>query len=184
MSTTTFDHLAINHMTTAISEEMNPAPSKSRKLCDTLFMGGPVPDEHDQHQLAQLGLKKNWKIVYPSFDPADAARGPTTFHVVVTDGLTETLVLQDGRLWKNDRRSPAMLVFAHLGITVRVSAKGRLMVGPMKPRHHDHGYELALQSVSARAAREPGRAAVLSSVGRLPTVIDIRTMKLMFDNAE
>lgn len=180
----TFDHFTMNHMITAISQEMSPATGKPRTQCDTLFIGGPVPDDHDQHQLAKLGLNKNWKIVYPSFDPADASRGPLTFHVVVTDGLTETMVLQDGRLWKADRRSPAMLVFAELGIIVRLSAKGRLMVGPMRKGHHDHGYELALETVGARAAREPGKAPVMSSVDRLPTVFDITTMQLMFENAE
>lgn len=182
--TTTFDHFTMNHMITAISQEMNPRAHKSRSNCDTLFIGGPVPDDHDQHQLAMLGLNKNWKIVYPSFDPADASRGPVTFHVVVTDGLAETLVLQDGRLWKNDRGSAAVLVFAELGMIVRVTAKGRLMVGPMKPRHHDHGYELALEAVGARASRQPGTAPVMSSVGRMPTVFDIQTLQLMFENAD
>ncbi len=181
---TVFDQHAMNHMITAISHEMSAPTRKRRPECDTLFIGGPVPSDRDQHELAQFGLRKNWKIVYPSFDAADPLRGPVTYHVVVTDGLTETMVLKDGRLWKKDRRSQAVIVFAELGITIKVSSKGRLVVRGMAGRYHDHGYDLALDAVTKRAAREPGHIPVVSTIGMLPTVLDIHTMNQVFANAE
>ncbi|WP_394654058.1 hypothetical protein [uncultured Sphingomonas sp.] len=181
---TGFDQFSMNHMITAISHEMAGPARKPRPECDTLFIGGPLPSDLEQHQLTQFGLRKNWKVVYPSFDPGDPARGPVSYHVVVTDGLTETMLLKDGRLWKKDRQSRAILVFADLGITIRISSRGHLVVRGMSGRHHDHGYELALEAITTRAAREPGQAPVLSSIGRLPTVLDIRTMNLIFANAE
>ena len=181
---TAFDTTSMNHMITAICHEMRGASRKTHPDCDTLFIGGPPPSDRDQHALAQFGLSKNWKVVYPSFDPADPMRGPVGCYVVVTDGLTETVILTDGRLWKNDRRSMTVIVFAELGITVRVSSKGRLVVRGMVGRYHDHGYDLALEGVATRAARRPGHSTVISSIGQLPTVCDIRTMSQMFDNAE
>lgn len=181
---TAFDTTIMNHMVTAVSHEMRGPSRKTHPECDTLFIGGPPPSEIDQHALAQFGLSKNWKVVYPSFDPADPLAGPVACHVVVTDGLTETRVLKDGRLWKNDRRSMTMILFAELGITIRISSKGRLVVRGMVGRYHDHGYDLALEGIATRAARRPGHVAVISSIGQLPTVLDIRTMNQMFENAE
>jgi len=181
---TTCDYRRINHMITAIGHEMNLRTRKPRIECDALFIGGPVPCDTDQEELAQFGLRKNWKIIYSSFDPADVLRGPVAFHVVVTDGLTETMVLQDGRLWKRDARCSAILVFAHLGLTVSVGSKGRLLARPLARPCHEDGYDLAIQSVTARAAREPGHIPVVSTIGRLPTVLDIRTMNHAFANAE
>lgn len=40
-----------------------------------------------------------------------------------------------------------------------------------------------MQSVTARAAREPGHIPVVSSIGRLPAVLDIRTINQAFANA-
>jgi hypothetical protein len=180
---TASDQHAMNHMITAISHEMSAPTRKPRPECDTLFIGGPVPSDRDQHELAQFGLRKNWKIVYPSFD-ADPARGPVAYHVVVTDGLTETMILRDGRLWKNDRRSKAIIVFAEFGLVIKVSSKGRLVARGMAGRYHDHGYDLALEAVTTRAARKPGHIPVVSTIGMLPTVLDIHTMNQVFANAE
>jgi hypothetical protein len=180
----TFDCHHINHMITAIGQEMHLRARELHTKGDALFIGGLMPDDADQAELAQFGLRKNWKIIYAAFHPADVLRGPIAFHVVVTDGLTETMVLQDGRLWKKDARCPAILVFAHLGLTVRVGSKGRLLARALTRPCHDHGYDLAIQSVMARAAREPGHIPVISTIGRLPTVLDIRTMNHAFANAE
>jgi hypothetical protein len=175
-----FDHHTMNHMVTAISQEMNLCAAEPRAECDALFIGGPVPLEDNQVELAQFGLRKNWKIVYPSFDLADVRRGPTSFHVVVTDGLTETMVLQEGRLWKKDATTAAILLFSLCGIVVRISSKGRLLVEPLRRAYHDHGYDLAMRAVTARAARAPGHIPILSTIGNLPTVLDIRTMNHAF----
>jgi hypothetical protein len=180
---TDFDHHGINHMITAISQEMDRGAGKSREDCDTLFIGGPVPSDLNQKELGSFGLRKNWQLIYPSFDTADTSRGPKTFHVVVTDGLAEYFVLQDGRLWKNDRRSQAVLVFNDAGVVVRITGRGRLHVGAAKKRFHDHGYDIALEAVTARAVREPGHIPVFSTIGSLPTVLDITTMNQVFANA-
>ena len=179
-----FDTESINHMVTAISHEMCKPGSKPSPQADTLFIGGPLPSDDEQTALAKFGLSKNWKVVYPAFDPADAMRGPVTFHVVVTDGLTESLVVQHGRLWKRDRKTPAILVFADAGLIIKVNSKGRLFVRAMTDRHHDHGYDLALKAVTERAGRQRGGVAVMTSIGMLPTVTDITTMNLMFASAE
>lgn len=178
------DQHAINHMITAISREMTPQRRARHAESDTIFMGGPPPSDADQNELAMFGLRKNYKIIFPSFDPADATVGPLGYHVVVTDGLTQTVILSGGRLWKRDRRSDAVLLFPDLQAVVKLSAKGRLVVRAMSGQYHDHGYELASASIIAGAERKLGHIPVVSSVGNLVTVFDLKTVGEMAAAAE
>ena len=182
--TNAFDQYAINHMIVAVNREMTPLGNKRHAEADTIFIGGGLPSEHDQNALAHFGLSKNYRIVFLSFDPAAPLAGPTGIHTVVTDGLTESIVLQRGRLWKRDRRSAAILLFPEAQIAARLSTKGRLLVGPMATQYHDHGYDLALESIIALAGRQPGCMPVVSSIGSMLTVLDIQTMQHAFENAE
>jgi hypothetical protein len=128
-----------------------------------LFFGGTQPSLIEQDELGKFGFGKNYKIVHASFDLADVARGPLGFHVVVTDGLTQAIVLQDGQLWKRDRRSQAVLVFPKTHAVVWLSSKGRLVVLEMSGQHHDHGYDIAREAILARADRKPGPMPVVSA---------------------
>lgn len=94
--TITFDEHAINDMTVAIRREMTPQGADRLPDSDTLFMGGTPPSDTDEHELGLFGQRKSYRIVFPSFDPAKPAGGPTAFHVVVTDGVAETIVLSGG----------------------------------------------------------------------------------------
>jgi len=182
--TIALDQHAINHMTTAISQEMNPQRGRSQPYADTLFMGGPLPSETDATQLGIFGQQKNWKIIFPSFDPADALAGPISFHAVVTDGIAQTIVLSGGLLWKENRRSPAVLLFPGHRIIVKLSAKGRLLIRPLRGQYHDHGYELARAAVCSRAAENPGTVPVVAGVGSLTTVMDIKAVSAMLAAGE
>jgi hypothetical protein len=151
---------------------------------DTLFIGGPQPTDRDREALAHFGLNKNYRIIFPEFDPADAEAGPIGFHAVVTDGLTQSIVVANGRLWKRDRTSPAVLLFAEQGVLIRMSGKGRLMIKAMRGQYHDHGFELAREAVSGRASRKPGRIPVIAPIGGMIMVLDIRAVRDSFANAE
>lgn len=174
-----FDQHAINHMTVAIRQEMSPG-GRPHPEGDTLFMGGARPSNGDAGALARFGLNKNWKIVFPSFDTADPAAGPIGFHVVVTDGETQSIVLSGGRLWKRNHDSAAVLLFRKKKVLVSLDAGGRLNVGAMRGRFDDRGYALALEAVKARAMGEPGRGAVVAPIGALITVMDMVACSEMF----
>ena len=178
--TTTFDQHAINDMTVAIHREMTPQGRDQHADRDVLFMGGQRPSNTDQDALARFGLNKNYNMIFPSFDPGDPAAGPVAFHAVITDGLEQSFVLSGGRLWKRDRRSPAVLLFPGIQAVVKLSSKSRLTVLEMKGQLHDHGYELALEAVRARASRKPGRAPVVSPIGGMLTVLDITRLSATF----
>lgn len=182
--TTDFDTVAINHMTVAISKEMSRTPARRHADFNTLFLGGGHATERDLEALADFGLRKNWQVIYPVFDPANATAGPVNFHVVATDGMTEAFYGMNGRLWKRDRRCPAILVFADADLVVRLNGKGQLVAEPMKGRYHDHGYELASEAIAVRAARKPGKAPVVGPIGSLMTVQDIDLLVAAFDAAE
>lgn len=175
-----FDQLGINEMTVAIGHEMTPDAGRRHALADTLFIGGTLPSAAGQNDLANFGLSKNWKVIFPSFDPAAPKAGPVGFHAVITDGLTQSIVLQDGRLWKRDRRSPAILLFPSTGAKLRINAKGRLVVSKMAEWYPELGYDFALQAVLARAARKPGNIPVVSTIGGIMAVIDMQSMQSMF----
>ena len=170
-----FDTHAINHMAVAVQREMTPKRSGGQPETDTLFMGGGTPSPADEIELGLFGQSKNYKIVFSSFEPSNVAQGPIGFRAVVTDGIAETLILINGRLWKRDRRSPAVLLFPDAGVLIKMSAKGRLMARPMGGNHHDEGYELALSSVRERAARAPGHIPILAPIGSMPIVLDMRS---------
>lgn len=181
--TKAFDQFAINHMTTAIGIEMSTSGRGPHPESDTLFIGGTPPSDADEIALGRFGHSKNYKIVYPSFAMDDIASGPVAFHVVVTDGVTECFVLQNGRLWKRDRRSPAVLIFAAIGATISLSAKGQLAVRQTRGITHEHGFEFAREAVAARAASKPGRVPVISPIGGLITVLDMQAFAETFDKA-
>lgn len=180
---TEFDQHAINHMVVAINREMTPLGNKRHADADTMFMGGGYPTESEQSALGRFGFRKNWNIVFLSFDPANPTAGPIGIHTVVTDGRTQAHVLQRGRLWKKDRRSAAILLFPETRIAVRLNSKGRLVVGAMTSHYHDHGYDLALESVVALAKCKPGRVPVIGPIGSMVTVQDITTMQHALENA-
>lgn len=182
--TTAFDQHAINHMIVAINREMTPLGNKRHADADTMFVGGGYPSEAEQMALGRFGLNTNWNIVFLSFDLANPGTGPIGIHTVVTDGLTQSFVLQRGRLWKKDHRTAAILLFPESQTAVRLNSKGRLVIGAMAGQYHDHGYDLALDSVIARAERKPGRVPVVSPIGSMVTVQDITTMQHAFENAE
>lgn len=178
-----FDQHAINHMVAAIQREMTPKGGRDTER-DTLFFGGGRPSEAEQDELGMFGLRKNCNIVHASFNLTGVARGPAAFHVVVTDGLTQSVVLRNGRLWKRDRRSQAVLVFPDTRAVVKLSSKGRMVVREMTGRHHDHGYDLAGDAVLVRSGRKPGHVPVVSPIGSLMTVLDIRALNKMLEMAE
>lgn len=183
--TIAFDQHGINDMTVAISREMSPQGSQRARETDTLFMGGPLPTDEQRNDLAGFGLRKNYNVVFPTFDVADSRSGPTGFHAVVTDGIAESFILSGGRLWKRDRRSPAVLLFPGANALIRMSGKGRLVVRDMKGRYHDHGHELAREAVLARAAARPGHIPVVTTIGAasLPTVLDMKAFAATFEVA-
>lgn len=178
--TFSFDQHGINHMITAISREMTPKGRRSSADVDTLFMGGLLPSEADETALGHFGLRKNYKIIFASFDPANVTGGPVEFHAVITDGLTQAMTLSKGGLWKRDPRSAAILLFPDVEAIVKISSKGRSVFRDMSGRYHDHGFDLARQAVIARAAGEPGKVPVVSSIGTMLTVVDIETVAHCF----
>ena len=179
-----FDQHSINHMIVAINREMIPLGNKRHADADTIFMGGSPPTDADQKALAQFGLNKNYKVVFLSFDPKNVNAGPVGIHAVITDGVTEAAVLQNGRLWKKDRRSAAILLFPEFRAALRLNLKGQLIINDMADQYHDHGYDLALAAISDRAGRRPGRTPVVSTIGSMVTVLDMQTMANSFANAE
>lgn len=175
---------AMNHMIVAINREMTPLSNKRHADANTMFMGGGYPTDYDQIALGRMGFDKNWNIVFISFDLTDPEAGPIGIHTVVTDGQTLAHVLQRGRLWKKDRHSAAILLFPESQIAVRLNTKGCLVLDAMSGQYHDHGYDLALESVVTVAKRKPGRVPVVGPIGSMMTVQDITTLQHAFENAE
>lgn len=170
---TKLDQHAVNHATVALRQEMTPSNGMRHRDLDTLFLGGPRTTEMDRTALAKFGLDKNYKLIVASFDAADAERGPTGYDVVVTDGQTQSTALTGGRLWKRDRRTPAVLIFpSGGGIAVKMSAKGRILIRKARGRLEDRGFELAREAVTARTAARPGKAPVVSPIGTYTAVLD------------
>lgn len=174
-----FDHVSINHATVALCREMTPDGRARHPDADTVFFGGPNLSDAERSELADFGMKKNYQMIFASFDPSNPDAGPVAFHAVVTDGVRQSYALANGRLWKRERRSSAELIFAEIDAIVKLSAKGRLVVREMKGPYHDHGYDLARDAVLARAARKPGRVPVVAPIGSIITVTDITTVQGM-----
>ncbi len=171
---------AVNHMITALQIGMSPTSDLHNAETDVLFMGGGVLSEIDERTLAGFGLRKNYNIIYATCETLDARPAPSTYHAVITDGQTQAYILSNGRLWKRDRKSASLLVFADTQAVIKISRKGRIVVTPMAGRYHDHGYDLAHTDVAARTAREPGHAPVVAPVGNITTVMDAKAFVAMF----
>lgn len=184
--TNAIDQYTMNHMIVALSGEMTPRGAKpnAKVDADTVFIGGARPTEADRASLARFCLDKNYKVIFPSFDLDNPRAGPVGFHVVVTDGLTRVTTLQDGRLWKRDRRSRAILIFAEIGAVVKLNSNGQMVVREMHGQFHDHGYELALDAVRVRASKQPGTMPIVSMIGNMLAILDIKTMSYAHAVAE
>lgn len=180
------DQYTMNHMIVALGGEMTPLGAKpdTNVDADTLFIGGARLTDADQASLARFGLDKNYKVIFPTFELDDPHAGPVGFHVVVTDGLTRVTTLRDGRLWKRDRRTPAVLVFPEIGAVVKLNVKGQMVVHDMQGQFHDHGYDLALSAVRARASKRPGTLPIVSTIGSMLAVLDAATMSYAHTVAE
>ncbi|VVS97924.1 hypothetical protein SPHINGO391_210015 [Sphingomonas aurantiaca] len=180
----TFDSNGINDVTVAIRHEMTPRSLGGRSDVDTIFLGGPPPSEADEKELAKFGLNKNYQMVFASFDPSKPHDGPCGFHAVLTDGLKQALAIPNGRLWKRDRQSAAVLLFPALNAMLKINSKGRAIFKDMVGDFPESGDELARTAVLARAARNPGKAPVVSPIGALVTVLDFDTLATTFEQAE
>lgn len=167
----------INHMLVALAHEMSPQGHGRPHETDTLFVGGLTPTEGDQRALGEFALSKNYRMIHASFELGNPDAGPTGFHAILTDGVTEAIIIGNGRLWKRDRRSPSVLVFAEPGAIMKMSAKRRIVVREMKGEFHEQGYALALEALKTRAAWKPGRAPIVSTIGELPIVMDLRSLR-------
>jgi hypothetical protein len=176
------DLQVVNNVTVAVNCEMSPS-GRPHPNSDTLFMGGTLPTTADEDALGRFACSKNYKIVYPSFESAHGTTLPTSFHVAATDGVAQTIVLRGGRLWKRTDRSAAVLMFADTRIMVSLNAKGRLKVARMPGIVGERGYEKALNALRARAAMKPGSAPVVSPVGGLTTVLDMKALSETFAKA-
>jgi hypothetical protein len=179
-----FDKKYINDMIVAVNSAMLPYGTMNRDKLDTLFLGGGTDlSEHDQRSLADYGLNKNYKMIFSSFDLTNVQAGPLSFYAVITDGLAESVTLSGGRLWKRDRRTPASLLFPHTRVKLSINSKNKLVLREMGSLYHDHGYELARETVIARAKRPASNSPVLFSINGLRSVMDLRTMQATYANA-
>ncbi|WP_028967905.1 hypothetical protein [Sphingomonas phyllosphaerae] len=174
----TLDHHGVNHMLVSIAREMAKDTGKKPADADTIFMGGTTPTEADQKSLADFALAKNYNMLFSAFDPEVIGDGPVTMLAVITDGEAKAAVLPDGRLWKKDRRSPAIIVFAELNAVVRMSTKGRLIVREMTGSYHEEGFAIAMDAVRAAAERKPAHAPIISTIGNLMIIMDVETMMM------
>lgn len=177
-----FDFDAVNDLTVAVNCEMSPS-GRPHPQSDTLFMGGTPPGIADEDVLGRFACSKNYKIVYMAFGTATVPTPPATFHVAVTDGVAETIVLRGGRLWKRNSSSAAVLMFADTRLMVSLNAKGRLKVARMPADVDRRGYGIALTAIGERAATKPGRAPVVSPIGGLITVLDVQALSETFAKA-
>lgn len=174
------DQHCINHMTVAVHQAMTPQENRRSRETDTMFLGGGQPTDADRQALGHFALDKNYRLVVPCFDTAEPQAGPVGYDVICTDGLEQSIALTGGRLWRRDRRSTAVLLFPSIGVVVKLTGKGCMLVREMKGCYHDQGYELARQAVLAHAARQPGSVPVLTSVGALTVVLDMRAFAATF----
>lgn len=181
--TLSLNHIQLNHLIRALGEEMRSAKGKRPIDADTLFIGGGLPRDIDLKSLEQFGQNKNYKIVFGSVAPGASGAQLDRIDVVLTDGVSDSAILSNGRLWKRNARSPVIIIFTHLGVSIRLSGKDRLGVNKLTGRYHDHGYDLARVAVQARAAKRPGTNPVLTTVGELPIVMDMQTLQHSFEAA-
>lgn len=180
----TFDSHGINDMTVAVCREMTSHSRRQTSDVDTVFLGGPPPSNADEVELAKFGRSKNYRMIFVSFDPSKPHNGPCGFHAVLTDGLTQALAIPEGRLWKRDSRSPAVLLFPALRAMLKLDSEGRLIFHDMAGDYSKSGFELARMAVLSRAARNPGKAPVVSQIGMLMAVLDVDTISAVFAQGE
>ncbi|TCQ06308.1 hypothetical protein C8J40_10596 [Sphingomonas sp. PP-CC-3A-396] len=179
----TFDSQGINDVTVAVCQEMTSRSRRRNCDVDTVFLGGPPPSHADEVELAKFGRSKNYRMIFVSFDPSKPHDGPCGFHAVLTDGLTQALAIGDGRLWKRDSRSPAVLLFPALRAMLKLDSEGCLIFHDMAGDYPESGFDLARTAVLARAARNPGTAPLVSPIGALMTVLDVDTMSAVLAQA-
>ncbi len=176
------DFHAINHMMVAINCEMSPS-GRPHPDSDTLFMGGTPPSIADVDDIGRYACAKNYKVVYLPFHETPVSDLRSTFHVAVTDGIAQTIMLSGGRLWKRNARSPAVLMFSDNRLMVSLSAKGLLRATRMPANVEEQGYETALRAVMERAAEVPGGIPVVAPLGRLLTALDLKSFSDTFAKA-
>ena len=175
----TFDSDGINHVVCAMQLEMGTTPGHAGRNPNVLFLGGPQVTDVDA--LCEFSLSKNWSLFFASVDVADPAAGLMDVRAVVTDGVTQAATIAGGRLWKRDKNSPSVLLFPNVGALAKVTSKGRILIREMTGTYGDEGYELARAALAARCATRPGQMPVVGPVGVMPSVLDVRTLKLMFE---
>lgn len=178
------DPIYINHATVVLQMEMALISRRRQIEPNVLFMGGGALSDTDERALAELGLRKNYNLVYATCATGDAHSRPSTFHAVATDGTTQAYVLSDGRLWRRDRSSASILIFANAQAVIAIGGKGRIVVRPMARRYHDHGYDLAMEALASRIASRPGHVPVVMPVGEVTAMIDVRALAATFAAAE
>lgn len=171
-------------MTAAIAHEMAPEDVLHGETADTLFFGGARPNRTDYEALADFGLRKNYKLVVPAFDPARPSRGPIGFCVVITDGLEESLALRAGKLWKRNAEEAAVLIFKKLRAVVGVDRDGRLSVSEMRGPYPSVGYVRAMTAVRSGLAHAASGARLVTTIGTMPVVAPARTMLALFQPSE
>lgn len=173
-----FDNHLVNHAIVALSLEMNPKGYTAES--DALILGGERLTVADHASLVRLATTKNYNLIFASFAFPCLDVQPISYDAVITDGETRSMVLSGGRLWKQDRRTPAMLIFPDAGESVKISRKGRLVATGMKAQYHDHGFDLAREAVAARSARSPGQVPVVSQIGGIKVIFDTGTLARTF----
>lgn len=170
--TYSLDCESINHATVAVENAMSPQLRRRKVNPNTLLFGGPSPTSDDLAELADFATRKNYHLIFVSFDADRPSAGPVGFSAVITDGEAETFVVENGRLWQQDRRSRAILLFSDGNALLKLSSKGKLVVREFRGPYHDQGFDYAREAVAARAARKPGMGCVISQVGDCVTVLD------------
>jgi hypothetical protein len=173
---TDFDGQLINHMTVAVRCEMTPGRRRHGPLGDTMFLGALQPSKADLHALARFGESRNYKIILPHFDAGDVGAGPLAYSVVVTDGMSDTVVFEGARLWKRSPDRASVLLIPAIGAEIGIDTRGLMKVREARDAYPDSGFALAQASVIARAASKPGKLPVMSQLGGMMVVNDFNRM--------
>lgn len=147
---------------------------------DTIFLGGPSLTEDDQERLGRFSAAKFYNIVYASHNPTQPAYPGLC--AVFTDGDSRSLILKNGKLWKRDRHSLAIIIFSEAGLNVKISNKGRMVIRESRQTFHDGGFRLAEEAVATGSIGHPVRTAVIGDVGGLITVMDTETLMRICSN--
>lgn len=141
---------------------------------DTIFMGGTTLTEDDQERLGRFSADKFYNIVYALHNPTQPAYPGLC--VVFTDGESRSLILKNGKLWKRDRHSLAIIIFSEAGLNVKISNKGRMVIRESRQTYHEVGFQLAEEAVATGSVAHPVRTTVIGDVGGLIAVMDTETL--------